>query len=454
MRKIPSDFTDDPSLDAGDPTVMTGQPAGMKRELQALGIGSTVDERYIVEAELGHGGMGLVYLARDAWLGRRVALKVVAPRHTLDATITQSFLREATALAALRSPHIVQVYAFGAHAESYYFAMEYVCGQSLRRILQEHEKHGAVIPLHRSLTILKQLAEGLVAVHAAGLIHRDVKPSNVLVEDGTGRPVLIDFGLAVKETSASRLKLAGTPRYMAPERFAVRGAITPRADLYALGCIAFELLTGHPAFFPRKITDLPALAEHAPVPSQRRPELSPFDEVIARALAPSPADRWESCEAFAAALLDAGRRVSGPWPDRQPSSRPGDTRLRVLVVDDDAVIRKLASAVVQYAFSLEVVVTTAASGMEAIERCLRDLPDILILDQEMPGLDGVDTLSRIRSMRGGNTVRVLVLSGHVADLVRWRFGSLGVGEFETKPFDPAQLAERLKSMLGPASQPT
>ena len=245
-----------------------------------------VDGRYEVESELGRGGMGLVYLARDVWLGRAVAIKVIAPIFAGDSGVTARFREEAKALASIRNPYIVQVYASGPYGTSHYLAMEFVRGRSLRELLKGAKREGGPVPVYRALSILADVAGGVDAVHAAGLVHRDVKPANILIEEDTGRPVLVDFGLAVPGDRHARA-LLGTPRYMAPEqtglgRFGT--AVSPRTDVYALGVTAFELLTGRVPF--EGVTPEEVLRQHAdsPVPllSTVRPELQAFDSVILR----------------------------------------------------------------------------------------------------------------------------------------------------------------------------
>jgi serine/threonine protein kinase len=483
----------------------------------ALEIGTTVDGRYCVESELGRGGMGVVYLASDTWLDRRVALKVIAPTWARDGEITARFLREAKALASIRSNYVVQVYAFGVHEGSYFFAMEYVRGRTVKQILSEHRKHGDTIPPHRTLTILNRIARGLDAVHAAGILHRDVKPSNLVIEEDTGRPVLVDFGLAVPEDDPAAALALGTPQYMAPEQggVGVPGAtVSVRTDIYALGVTAFEMLTGE---LPFDTDDRARLMRwHArktpPALSAKRPDLAPFDTTIARALAKDPADRYPSCTAFAEVLAAASDRwVHGNLPTvpPPPGSRPGldhgdapplpprapsferpasDTTppapmpgpavtmtpspnavpfapssadvspsspaspsraVHVLVVDDSPVFRKFTMQAAQIAFfrckkSRAVAVRGAGSGQEALELTAEQAPDLVILDFDMPGLDGVVTLSRLREMPGGHSARVVVLSGRVSAADRWRFAVLGVNEFVRKPIGLRQLVDRLE----------
>ncbi|MEZ4298371.1 MAG: serine/threonine-protein kinase [Polyangiaceae bacterium] len=480
-------------------------PTSSKRAGTAPGMtaGTMVDGRYAVESELGRGGMGIVYLARDTFLDRPVALKVIAPGWLGDGEIAARFKREAKALASIRSQFVVQVYAFGAHAGSYFFAMEYVPGRALKQILSEHRKHGDTIPALRTLTILSQIAQGIDAVHAQGIVHRDVKPSNIVIEEHTGRPVLVDFGLAIPNEDPAAALAIGTPQYMAPEQggAGVPGAsVTVRTDVYALGVTAFEMLTGR---LPFDSTDHARLMrwhgrKQPPALSSMAADLAPFDKAIARALAKDPADRFPSCTAFAEVLAAASERyvnsilptlpppppgANGPAPapvqkpppaprrtptfreltpprppppSRRfsdyppPASGPGARPFHVLVVDDSAVFRKFTVQATQLAFRRQTgrsaLVQGAGSGEEAVEIASVEPPDLVLLDFDMPGLDGVGTLSRLRALPGGAGARVVVLSGRVRAVDRWRFSVLGVSDFVTKPIELWRLVERIEKI--------
>lgn len=446
----------------GEPPPPESPPESRRVSSAGFPLQSTVAGTYRVEAVLGRGGMGTVYLVYDKWLDRHDALKVIAPPWLEDPEAAANFNQEARALAKLKSPHVVKVHIFGQYEDSYYFVMEYVRGRSLRAILAEHEASNATLPLRRTITILSQIAEGLETVHAAGLIHRDVKPSNIIIQDDTGLPVLVDFGLAVPGELINSNKLAGTPQYMAPEQIMPSGKITPRTDIYSLGCVAFELLTGQRPFRVPSNPDLArqVIQKPAPLVSSIRPELAVFDDVIARALAKTPEERFASVSAFRSALVDADARLGKPIRPARDAHKPSepppmrnDGKLHVLVIDDDPVFRKIASSAVQFVFQLNVVVATAASGLEAIERAERDLPDIVLLDYDMPGLNGAETLSHLRAMPGGDRIRVLVMSGWVSDLERSRFSALGVKDFLVKPIENRQLAERVSDIAKRLTRP-
>lgn len=417
---------------------------------------SIIDGRYEIEAELGVGGMGIVYLARDVGLDRRVAVKVIAPAWAKDSNIAMRFQQEARALASVRSPHVVQIHAFGRHGEGFFFAMEYVRGRGLDAILEEHLKHGARLPLHRALTIFAKVSEGVSAVHAAGIIHGDVKPANIVIEEDTGRPVLVDFGLAGHGTDVGDFG-GGTPSYASPEQAGLGppgSAVSPRSDVYALACTAFEMLTGH---LPFEVKDpLEMLRCHAKLPPPRVssfvPELAAFDPIYERALAKSPDLRHESVAAFAAAVMKAAisvDKMQARTAAGGPTRRRGPVRpLEVLVVDDDPDFRKFAIRAVKLAFfGMRLRVTAATTGGEAIAAGEEETPDLVLLDFDMPGFDGVQTLSEMREMPRGDRARVVVMSTPSGLLAsRWRFSILGVQDFLAKPVELAVLVETLAAI--------
>ncbi len=258
----------------------------------ASGAGYRIGD-YLVERELGRGGMGTVYLARDDALKRLVAVKVVTPALADDERFRARFLRESRLAARLEHPSIVPVYHTGEEGGRLYLAMRYVPGGTLAERL-------AAGPLEPSAAVatLQDLAGALDAAHAAGLVHRDVKPANVLL-DGS-RALLADFGLARGAASVESLSrddgFSGTVGYIAPEQ--IEGdAVTGQADQYALGCIAFECLTGQAPFV--RDSEIAAIYAHLSDPPPRVSSIAPTagtaaDRVIGRALAKRPGDRFES----------------------------------------------------------------------------------------------------------------------------------------------------------------
>ncbi|MEO8798378.1 MAG: serine/threonine-protein kinase, partial [Polyangiaceae bacterium] len=207
----------------------------------------------------------------------------------------------------IRHQHVVQVYAYGPHDGTYFFAMEFIDGETVDHFL---ESKGRALPPEQIMSMLRAVASGLGAVHAKGLVHRDVKPGNIVIELETGRPVLVDFGLAanVRPTDGATSFVGGTPYYMAPEQIQAgeEGASPPgpAADQYALACMTFELLTGRPPFESQNVSAILAghLHRQPPRVSDLRPELSPIDAALLKAMSKRPDDRFESCEAFIEAL--------------------------------------------------------------------------------------------------------------------------------------------------------
>ena len=280
-------------------------------------VGTEVAGYRIVE-QAGSGGMGVVYRAEETGLGGRpVALKLLPAALAGDPDFRARFLREMRVAAAIDHPNIVPIYRAGEDRGRLYLAMRYVHASDLRRLL---EAEGRLSP-ERALAILDQVARALDAAHARGLVHRDVKPGNILlappVFDGDAEHVyLVDFGLARSDSDDRSLggggSFLGTPRYAAPEQAAGR-PVDGRTDGYALGCVLYECLTGQPPF-PGGSGEAVLLA-HLEAPPPRvtalRPDLPPaIDQVVARAMAKDPATRFPTCRA----LLTAARQALTPTP--------------------------------------------------------------------------------------------------------------------------------------------
>ena len=281
---------------------------------------------YQLEEEIGRGGMAVVYRARDVRLGRWVALKVLAPDYAQDEAFRQRFIRESRTAAAVDHPNIIPIFDAGEASGVLYIAMRYVAGQDVHSLLHS----GGRLPAARALGIVGQVASALDAAHACGLVHRDVKPANMLLGGvaDTGRAdhvYLSDFGISKHLNATSSLTLTGqvlgTLNYLAPEQIEGR-QVDGRADAYALACTAFELLAGSPPF--RRDENMAVMWAQLNAPPPRltsfRPDLPPaVDQVLARALAKAPADRYPSS-------WRSARRCSTPAPPRcaRRTSPPGD----------------------------------------------------------------------------------------------------------------------------------
>ena len=272
---------------------------------------------YRVESEIGRGGMGIVYLARQVFPERRVALKVLSPDLASDPAFRERFIRESNAAASTEHPNIVPVYGAGEAGGQLYLAMRYVEGTDLRSLL---EREGPLAP-ERAARICAEVAEALEAAHERGLVHRDVKPGNVLL-DGRERAYLSDFGLIRRtriDTGITRTgQFMGTVDYVAPEQIK-GGELDGRADVYSLGCVLYECLVGAPplARDSEVATMYAHLEEQVPAPSSVRPEVPrALDEVVARATARRPDDRFATAGEMAAALRGA-QMPGGVEPPRR-----------------------------------------------------------------------------------------------------------------------------------------
>ncbi|MBV9049340.1 MAG: protein kinase, partial [Solirubrobacterales bacterium] len=262
---------------------------------------------YRVEGLLGRGGMSVVYLAEDLRLRRRVALKLLAPSLAEDEAFRERFLVESELAASLDHPCVVPIYAAGEAEGGLFIAMRYVEGSDLKGLLR-----GGPLTAERTVALCAQVAEALDFAHERGLVHRDVKPSNVLL-DGRDHVYLADFGLMKRlaEPRAAEPGLFGTIEYIAPEQ--IRGdGVDGRADVYSLGCMLCECLTGEPPF--RRSTDAAVLFAHL----EEQPAAPPgLEGVIAKALAKQPEDRYGTCAELveeAGAALGIGQ----PRRDRRP----------------------------------------------------------------------------------------------------------------------------------------
>ncbi len=267
----------------------------------------TIKNYQIVE-EIGRGGMATVYKAWQPSLSRQVALKVLPPYFAHDEELVMRFRREARAVAKLRHPNIVQVFDFHQEEELFYLAMEYMSGGSL----QDKITAAGRLPSAEAFKLVRQVAEGLNHAHSKGFIHRDIKPSNILISD-EGDAVITDFGIvkALKSTKLTKTAIGGlgTSEYMAPEQS--RGEkVGPASDLYSLGVVLYETLTGAPPFIAESALGVGNrhASEEPPKPSTINKNVSPEEDVlILKLLAKEPADRFASALELVAAVNSLGQ---------------------------------------------------------------------------------------------------------------------------------------------------
>ena len=288
----------------------------------AIGIGDVLGGTYEILKRLGAGGMGTVYEAHDRLLNRRVAIKVAQ-----STSPSFSLRKEAQALAAIRHPSMVAVYALGTHAGVEYLVMELVRGTTLHDHIQKQRRTQQPFSVGEALELLIGIAEGLAVVHASGISHRDVKPANIMLAPGN-RTVLMDFGLFMPEFEPLEL-VAGSPEYMAPEIYAgrVERGAGHLVDLYALGVIAFELVCGRPPYQGRNAIETLALHVRAPIPDVagvRQGVPAKLAELVTELLAKAPGDRPNGIEE----VLGRLRGLRAREERRSAPRRPEVSRVR------------------------------------------------------------------------------------------------------------------------------
>src|SRR3984957_14797990 len=310
MRVLAAGFPFPPCLSAEEDSTGLACPGGMMGDergpLGGFSAGSRI-AGYRLEEQIGQGGMAVVFRARDERLHRQGALKILFPTLATEEAFRHRFIRESRSAAAVDDPHIIPVFEAGDADGVLFIAMRYVPGGDVGTLVRQQDP----LPVARAAAIVSAVASALDAAHAAGLVHRDVKPANMLVDTRPGRPdfvYLSDFGLTKgAQSSASQTETGpfmGTPPFCAPEQIQ-GGQVDARTDEYALACAAFMLLSGEPPF-PRDNRNAVLYAQLAAPPprlTSRRPGLPPTaDDVLLRALAKAPDDRYASCGEFADAL--------------------------------------------------------------------------------------------------------------------------------------------------------
>jgi serine/threonine-protein kinase len=285
-----------------------------------------VGTEYLIENEIGRGGMAVVYRATDLRLHRTVAIKVLPPDVAFNSDVRVRFMREAQTAAQLNHPNIVPIYSVDEkdNGSVVYFVMSYVDGESLGARLA---REGAW-PIEQTVRVLRDVADALAYAHARGVVHRDIKPDNILIERASGRPMVTDFGIARATAGDARLTVTGvavgTPAYMSPEQALGERELDGRSDLYSLAVVGYHMLSGETPF---KAANTPAmLVKHVserPRPiRERRPEVPAYLAVaIDRALAKRPEDRWTDAAEFRDAL-DAAKASSRYRPPPAPPPLP------------------------------------------------------------------------------------------------------------------------------------
>jgi serine/threonine-protein kinase len=280
-------------------------------------LAAALGDAYTIEGEIGRGGMGVVYRARDERLQRRVAIKVLPPELAFQQDIRQRFTREAQTAARLSHPHIVPIHSVGEGQGLVYFVMGYVDGESVGARIKRRGR----LPVEEARRIMRETADALSAAHAVSVIHRDIKPDNILLEGTRGRVMVTDFGIAKALSSTSGATLTGvgvaigTPQFMSPEQAAGEREIDGRSDLYSLGIVTYQMLVGELPFTAPTVAGIlmKQITEPAPDLRLRRSDI-PEDLALAvlRCLEKDPQNRWPTADALRRAL--ESRVVTGYQP--------------------------------------------------------------------------------------------------------------------------------------------
>jgi serine/threonine-protein kinase len=398
---------------------------------------------YVIGEVLGRGGMGTVFRAKDLLLERDVALKLIHPSLVARASIRRLFLEEARTMASIAHPNVVQVFATGLQDDVPFIAMELLTGGSLER----HIIETGPFSLADALPILRDVAQGLTAIHRSGRVHGDVKPANVLLSDAWDRAAVTDMGLSFRMGTDDG-KLRGTPEYLAPERgtgVPPPPELQPRADVYGLAVLAFELLTGRLPFESGR-TAQSTMAKHVDEeprrPSSLHMAVDPrVDEPLLRALRKDPTERT-------ATPLELVRELEG---GRVGSS---EARLRFLVVDDDDGWRGLLTRALESRFP-HATVDHASDGARGLAVAQSAPPHVALIDLNMPELNGVELTTALRELAPPERMSIVVLSGQGSSNDWQVLRQRGADRFFIKPCPLDEVCdsiERLLSARGTRSQ--
>jgi response regulator RpfG family c-di-GMP phosphodiesterase/serine/threonine protein kinase len=423
-------------------------------QAEAVGKGRMADltvGHYRLLEPLGRGGMGVVYRAEHLHLRRPVALKLMAGELEDNPRLLSRFFLEAQAVARIRHPNLVSCLDAGRHQPGgegparHYYVMDLIPGQDLLTLVTA----GGALPVHRAADVFRQVADALAEAHRHRLIHRDIKPGNVLVTpDWQGK--LLDFGLALHpgRQMTEPGTLLGTVGYMAPEQALNPSSVDARADLFSLGATLFLAVSGR-APFPdtgAAVSDLSRRLTAAP-PRVRlvRPELpAELDELIARLMDPDPERRYPTASAVAAALAPFQRWRPTLADDAGPRKvNEGAPRSRVLVADDEPMIRRM----IRDLLAGECDCVEAEDGADAWAKIEAGRFDLAVVDLSMPGVDGARLIGRVRACERAGDMMLLLMSGHAPTEALGGMLLDGADDFVQKPFLPAELRSRVRGLL-------
>ena len=457
--------------------------------------------RYEWRRTLGRGGMGVVFLARDLVLDDDVAIKVLQPSFDgNEQELLSRFKREIQLNRKIKHPNVARIHDFGMSGEYPYITMEYIAGKDLKTVIVERKR----IPESDTVTILRQLARGSHAAHELGIIHRDLKPQNVMIEE-SGAVAILDFGLARGRTNQGLTAdsiVLGTPHYIAPEQ-AMGGEADARSDIYSIGIMAFEMLTGQLPFVGETpiATALKQVTEPVPGTLAALPDVSPgLKSVVLQMLEKRPEDRFRSASHLEIELASLdGQQVQSPAAALAPGPMPGQATLFAEVPDTstprapmrlprgvdqptspsirpgrgpgpapsptEPVATAQAPPTVATQRPPYVLIVGADAGAskalqaagcrtgrvpdgnEALETLMGSSPDLVLMDVDLPGMDGFDVTRIIRSRPEFSKLPILLMSPR-SDRKLFAFAiQAGAADFVRKPIAPTFLTWRVWQLL-------
>jgi serine/threonine protein kinase len=467
-----------------------------------------MEGKYRLIDELGRGSMGTVFLAEDILLKRKVAVKFLLPELAHAAECSVRFKREAIAMASIRNENVAQIYSYGEDRGTPYFVMEYLEGQTVEELVDAYTRRGLFTPLKKAINIMIQVISGVSAIHGANAVHRDIKPGNIMITSDPMRAVIMDFGLVRDVQVEDDMRtIAGTPAYIAPELVEGRhGASKSKlVDIYSLGATFYEVVTGAIPFNGTSWVEIlqKHIAEIPQFPSIVRPGLpEAYDELILRAMAKEPQERYQTCDDFLDALLDvyeqdddgepvdlrvsrmpgpvrtsrmprsertsrvdrasrpprvssrpligSGTRTSGGG--QRSSSRPGYRNTSkhangtLLVADADMRFRSAVYTCVK-AMAPDIQVHSATDGLMTLDLLKTYRPNVVILNLALPQMNGFEIVASIVGEHELQGINVIVVSendyARDAQLLR----AMGVDHFWTKPVDTDSLVNTMMPWL-------
>ncbi|MFC1849474.1 protein kinase [candidate division CSSED10-310 bacterium] len=396
----------------------------------------TLVDRYKLLEKIGAGGVSIVFKAYDLILNEIVAIKVLKPVFASDPTMIKRLVREVKLARSINHPNICRIFDLIFHDDIKVITMEFIDGVSLAKFLKTNEP----APFGKKLALVAGILSGLSAAHKARVIHRDLKPLNIMI-DNHFRPVIMDFGISRRSGRekdsdiTEKGEVIGTIDYMSPEQL-MGHELDLRTDIYSLGVVLYELFTGVLPFVGETPFEM-AMKHIESVPTPPRKingqVTEKLEQCILKCLAKKPPDRYQTVDELISEMTS------------QPLLSPQKTGTKlILIAEDDRHIQKLLGKVLE---SADYSVIFANNGEEAIAQCFMYKPDLLSTDIMMPKMDGLQSIEFLTTHPALKDIPIIVVSGKAdPDYIAY-CKSLGVREYIVKPFDPFELVKIIQNIL-------